>query len=214
VPTATRHSVTALLVGLACTLAGCLAGKSAPPVSCYLDAQALSGYVQRVALLPLASETAYPAVAEGMTTAMFRALQGKQLFHVTLASAADAGALDFQRPFSLKDLARLRQATGADAILVGTVRSFQPYPRMHLGLYMRLLDLRDSRVIWAVDHLWDATDKDTQERMEKYFHEQCGEHWEPLRWRLATVGPSVMQQFVAYEAVGTLPTPDLRGARR
>jgi hypothetical protein len=156
----------------------------------------------------MTSDTAYPAVAEGMTTALFQALQAKQLFHVTLASAPDAGSLDLQKPFSLKDLARLRQATGADAVLVGTVRSFDPYPRMHLGLYLRLLDLRDSRVIWAVDHLWDATDKATQKRMEKYFSEQSGDRWEPLQWRLATIGPAVMQQFAAYEAVATLSSPD------
>ena len=212
-PTAAKQGVTVLLAGLTCILAGCLHKGEAPHVGYYLDAQALTGYVQRVVMLPMTSDTAYPAVAEGMTTAMFQALQGKQLFHVTLAPAPEAGSLDLQKPFSLKDLARLRQATGADAVLVGTVRSFHPYPRMNLGLYLRLLDLRDSRVIWAVDHLWDATDKATQERMEEYFSEQSGDRWEPLQWRLATVGPAVMQQFIAYEAAGTLPSPNSNGAR-
>ncbi|MCX5682445.1 MAG: hypothetical protein NT049_02015 [Planctomycetota bacterium] len=208
-PPIAKYGAAALIAGLACILTGCFCNKAESPVRCFLDAQAL-GHAQRVVLLPLASDTAYPAVAEGMTNALFQALQAKQLFHVTLAAETDA-ALDFQKPFSLKDLARLRQATGADAVIVGTVRSFDPYPRMHLGLYVRLLDLRDSRVIWAVDHLWDATDKATQSRMEKYFSEQSGDRWEPLHWRLATVGPAVMQQFAAYEAVATLSPPDKKG---
>lgn len=212
-PTAARQGAAALVAGLACVLAGCLHKETPPPVGHYVDAQALTGYVQRVVLLPLTSDTAYPAVADGMTTALFQALQGKQLFHVTLAPAPEACPLDLQKPLSLKDLARLRQATGADAVLIGTVRSFDPYPRMHLGLDIRLLDLRDSRVLWAVDHLWDATDKVTQRRMEQYFSEQSGDRWEPLQWRLATVGPAVMQQFVAYEAVGTLPSPGSKGER-
>jgi hypothetical protein len=199
---------------MACILAGCLHKDAVSPVGHYLDAGALQGHVQRVALLPLAGETAYPAVAEGMTTALLQAIQARQLFHVTLSPATESCQVDLQRPFSLKDLARLRQATGADAVIVGAVKSFDPYPRMHLGLNVRLLDLRDSRVIWAVDHLWDATDKATQKRMEEYFREQCGERWEPLQWRLATVGPAVMQQFVAYEAAGTLSAPDSQATGR
>jgi hypothetical protein len=178
-------------------------------VGYYLDRQMLPGRVHNVVFLPLANDTGYPPVSEGTTTALFQAIQGRQLFYITLAqlpeTPADGNPVDVRKAFTLKDLAQMRQSFGSDAVLIGTVTQFHPYPRMQLGLYLRLVDLRDSRIIWSVDHVWDATDKATQTRMEAYFHDQRGTGFDPITWRLTAVSPAEFEQFVAYEIVGTLP---------
>ena len=68
-----------------------------------------------------------------------------------------------------------------------------------------MVDLRDSRVLWAVDHVWDATDQETQRRIAHYFTEHKGEGYDPLNWQLTTVSPAVFQQFIAFEVASTLP---------
>jgi hypothetical protein len=144
-----------------------------------------------------------------MTSALFQAVQARQLFHLQVLPPADPATgeplLDGRRDFTLNDLSRLRQTLGCDAVLVGAASEFQQYPRMRIGLYLRLVDLRDSRVLWAVDHVWDTTDQATQKRIEHYFSQQKGQGFEPLEWRLTTISPGFFQQFVAFETAQTLP---------
>jgi hypothetical protein len=199
-----------LLACVAAGLLGCTRSKAAPPgPGCYLDREAMTERIQRVLLMPLADEANCPTAAEGMTAALFSRLQDRQLFHVTMPPPADPSsqepAIDPRRLLALKDLMRLRQASNCDAVFVGTVNLSGAYPRMQIGLSMRLVDLRDSRVLWAIENLWDAADRTTQARMADYFRRQRGPDYEPLDWRIAMVSPAAFQQFVAYEVTDTLP---------
>jgi hypothetical protein len=200
----------ALALGMAALLPGCWKDKRhESPVGYYLDAPALLSSVRSAVFIPLKNETSYPPAADGMTAALVPAIQGKQLFHVEVLPvrdpATEGAVFDGRRPFTLKELAHLRQTLGCDAVLVGAVSQFQAYPRMRIALYLKLLDLRDSRVLWAVEHTWDATDQETQERLEHYFAKEKANEYEPVQWRLGLVSPAVFQQFVAQEAAETLP---------
>ncbi len=165
--------------------------------------------VQRVALLPLTNETDHPGTELGLTEELFQAVQACRLFHVLPVPADAARAADLPNvgtaPMTLTDLARLRSTLGADAVLAGAVTRWQPYPRMQMGLYLRLVDLRTGRVLWAVDHVWDATDEHTQRRLRRFFCREAGEGTEPFGWELGTVSPRAFQKFVAHEATETLP---------
>jgi TolB-like protein len=180
-------------------------------IPCYIDHDMLPGRVQSTSIIPLANDTTYPSVSDGMTTSLYAALLGRQLFNVTVVPPADAstevGGADPHRSLTLKDLARMRQALGSDVVLIGTVGHFQPYPRMQIGVSLRMVDLRDGRVIWAINHVWDSTDKATQQRIEKYFQRMRGKDYDPIEWRLATVSPATFQEFVAWEMATTLPGP-------
>jgi len=171
--------------------------------------------LRRVVLLPLANETDQPGAELGLSEELFRAVQGSRLFHVCPVRAEDPGAAGLPAvgsgPFTLQDLARLRRALGADAVLAGALTRWQPYPRMQTGLYLRLVDLRDGRVLWAVDHVWDATNEHTQRRVRRFFERNMGTGTAPFGWELGTVSPRAFQKFVAHEVVETLPS---RAGRR
>ena len=209
IPAAMRIAM-ALGMVAATLAAGCHRETARAKVGAFVDSQGILSRVHSVAFMPLRNETNYLAVVDAATASVFQAVQARQLFHIEVVPAADPAAADptpagGRRVFTLKELARLRQAFGCDAILVGAVNQFHPYPQMRMGIYLRLIDLRDGSVLWAVDHIWDATDQETQERMECYFSKERGEGYDPLQWRVTTVSPAAFRQFVAYEVADTLP---------
>jgi len=165
--------------------------------------------VRRVAVLPLVNETDHPGTEAGLTEELFQAVQGRRLFHVRPVppDGPEASALPAagSRPFVLEELAALRRTLGADAVLAGAVTRWQPYPRMQTGLYLRLVDLRNGRVLWAVDHVWDATDEHTQRRIRRFFGREVGQGADPFGWELGTVSPRAFQKFIASEVIETLP---------
>ena len=166
--------------------------------------------VQRVAMLPLVNESDHPGTETGLSDELFRAVQACQLFHVRPMDpqAPDAEPLPAigTKPLTLTDLARLRRALGTDAVLAGAVTRWQPYPRMQTGLYLRLVDLRSGEVLWAVDHVWDATDEHTQCRLRRFFEREMGTGSDPFGWELGTVSPRAFQKFIAHEVTETLPS--------
>ena len=76
---------------------------------------------------------------------------------------------DPTRLYTLEQLMAARKLLGADAMLMGTVTSYSPYPRMAMGLQMKLVDLRTGQTVWAIEQIWDTADKSTQERIKKIF---------------------------------------------
>ena len=190
-------------------LAGC-GGEPANRLGYYTAPRRDLVRVHRVAMLPLANESDHPGTEAGLSEELFRAVQGCQLFHVrpmdSEAPAAETLPAVGTRPLTLADLQRLRQALGTDAVLAGAVTRWQPYPRMQTGLYLRLVDLRSGEVLWAVDHVWDATDEHTQARLRRFFARRMGAGTDPFGWELGTVSPRAFQKFIAHEVVETLPS--------
>ena len=92
---------------------------------------------------------------------------------------------------------------GVDAILVGTVTSYKPYPHMAVGLKMKLIDLRDGRAVWAIEQVWDTADRVTEERIEKYFERQMRSGFSPLGEQLAVLSSINFIRFVTYDVAGT-----------
>ena len=80
-------------------------------------------------------------------------------------------------------------------------------PRMQIGLYLQLLDLRRGRLVWGLDHTWDTTDRATEQRIKAFFRSRMRDGYGPLDWRMAVTSPKVFQKFVACEVAETL-TPD------
>jgi TolB-like protein len=169
-------------------------------------------------MLPLANESDHPGTETGLSEELFRAVQRCRLFHVRPVDPESPAAAALppvgSAPLTLGDLLRLRQALGTDAVLAGTVTRWQPYPRMQTGLYLRLVDLRSGQVLWAVDHVWDATDEHTQRRLQRFFACRMGDGNDPFGWELGTVSPRTFQKFVAHEVAETLPPAAPRGRER
>jgi hypothetical protein len=189
--------------------AGCGEEPGPPRLNFHLRSRAELERVRRVVLMNLSDEAAQPDIAAGMTGALYRALQDRRLFHVELLRGGHPAESLLQKgpqgPYSLEELADIRDALQCDAVLVGSLTAFQPYPRMQIGLVLRLLDLRSAKAVWSVDLVWDARDKDVQAALRRYFRDYVGREYQPLDWQIGTISPDAFEKFVAHEVVRTLP---------
>ena len=204
-----------------CCLLMLLAGCAKPPrIGYYLSSPRSLWRIRRVVFVQLNAPDGYPRVAEETTDALFRALQDKQLFHLDVIDRTDPACQDLplesREAYTIEQLSAMRKSLGCDAILFGTVTGFQAYPRRRLGLYMRLLDLKDGRLVWAVDHNWDTTDKATERRIRRHVSSEMRSGYNPVRWRMGLLSPKSFQKFVAHEVTETLPErpPPGRGRAR
>ncbi len=204
---------TRLLLALVAILAGGCA-KEAVPVPARIGHHLRSDKsvlrLHRAVFITMNDRKGTPQIAEGMTNALIGAIQRRQLFHIDVLSPTDPACeglpLDQRRGLSMKQLAQLREALKCDAVILGAVSHWQTYPRMQIGIYLRLLDLRNGLPVWVVDHIWDSTDKQTEARIREFFQKEMRSGYDPAQWRLALMSPKVFQKFVAYETANTLPS--------
>jgi hypothetical protein len=202
----------AALAGL-CLALGCRGpcAKGRPRVNYYLSSRQELQRVPRVVFVELYEDQGYPKVARDMTDALFKAVQARNLFHLDLVSAADPACrdlpLDGSDGLTMEQLAQIRQALHCDAVLTGKMSHFRPHPRMQIALYLRLLNLRDGKLIWGVGDTWDSTDLQTEGRIREYYDQQVGTGYDPAQWRLVRMSPLMFEKFVAQEVACTLDAP-------
>jgi len=176
--------------------------------------------LKRVVFVVLQNRQGTPRIAHGTTEAVARAIQRRGLFHIDVVAETDPICRDVplytRGAYSMKQLAEIRSALECDAVLFGSITQFQPYPRMQIGLYLRLLDLRQGKLVWGIDHTWDTTDRQTEDRIRRFHGEYMRDGYGPAEHRITLMSPRMFQEFVAHEAVGTLPsrTPTPEGDKR
>jgi len=164
--------------------------------------------IRTVCLVELHNNTTYPQISSDVTDSFYQTLQKKQLFSLSLLRQTDTTwrNLEIQpgSAYTLEQLLASRKMLGVDAILVGTVTSYTPYPHMAMGLQLKLVDLRDGQTVWAVEQIWDAADKTTEERIKKYFEQQLRSGFSPLGGQLAALSSINFIRFVTYDATEAL----------
>ncbi len=164
--------------------------------------------IGRVALISLANESSYPQISADITEALFQALQKKQVFGLTTVHQDDPAWRSMQLnpndAYTLDQLVAMRKTLKCNAVLIGTITEFKPYPHMVIGLRLKLLDLRDGQLVWALEQIWDTADKTTEKRIKKYFQEQLRAGYAPLNEQLATISSLNFIKFVAYEVSTTI----------
>jgi len=180
-----------------------------PKVGYYLAPTEELDRVRKVTIVSLSAPKDNETVAEGMTSALFQTVQGRRLFQLDVIDSNDTAwremDIDVQQPLTPAQYAALRKAYRCDAILLGTIQEFQPYPRMRMSMRLQLLDLRKGKLLWGIDHVWDTTDQATEYRIRSYFSGHETNQFAPIEWHLATVSPRAFEKFVAYEIAQTLP---------
>jgi hypothetical protein len=164
--------------------------------------------IRTVCLVELHNNATYPQISGDVTDSLYQTLQKKQLFSLSLLRQTDTAwkTLEIQpgSPYTLEQLLAARKMLGVDAALVGTVTSYTPYPHMAMGLQLKLIDLRDGQVVWAVEQIWDTADKATEERIKKYFEKQLRSGFSPLGEQLAAISSINFVRFVTYDATEAL----------
>jgi hypothetical protein len=164
----------------------------------------------RVILVELDNPTTYPEISRDVTKALFLQLQKKQVFSLTTVGRDDPtwpalqGSLE--SPQSMKALLTIRENTKCSGLLVGTITEYRPYPRLAVGLRLKLLDLTDGQLLWGVEQVWDSTDRNVLKRIKVYFRKEVrsGSGTDPLPQELVAVSPLEFVKFAAYEVAQTL----------
>jgi hypothetical protein len=207
---ASRKSWGIILLLLAVLFSGCRTHSASDPVSgyYYLNPNKKLTDVGRVAIIELDNDSSYPQISTDITGSLYQALQKKHVFGLTLVRQNDPSwrSLQLQQDstYTLEQIMAIREALKCDGILLGTVTEFRPYPHMAVGLRLKLLDLRDGQLMWALEQVWDSADKTTEKRIKSYFKSEKRSGFAPLHEDLAAVSPLEFIKFISYEVAGTL----------
>ena len=189
---------------------GCETPRNTMPESnyYYLNPRKKLSSIGRAVIIELKNESSYTKISTDVTETLFQALQKKQVFGLTVVRRNDPSwrslRLEGDSTFDLNEILTIRETLKCDGLLIGTITEFRPYPHMAIGLRLKLLDLTDGQLIWALEQVWDSTDKITQERIKSYYKSRKGSGHAPLHEQLASMSPLEFIKFVSYEVAETL----------
>jgi hypothetical protein len=165
--------------------------------------------IGRVAFVELSEENRGGAVAADTTDELAVAMRDNRLFAINVIRSSDPqyASIPADNPGGLtfEQIAQLHKDLDCDAILMGAITTYQPYPHMRMGLQLKLVDLRSGQLVWAIDQVWDTSEARLEERLKKFFGTHMRKDYEPLGWRLALTSPRAFEKFVAWDAASTLP---------
>lgn len=174
----------------------------------YLDPGKDLRTLGRVALVELNNLSSYPQIAPELTNALYLATQKEQLFGLVTINRDSPVWRDLQQSLdsiqAMRQLQTLRETLQCNALLLGTITQYQPYPRMVLAVRLKMIDLTDGQLVWALEQVWDAADRNVQRRVEKYYRHQLRSEHTPLNEELVVVSSLNFFRFVAHETAATL----------
>lgn len=192
-------------------LSGCITYYSGSAPSAdhyYINPNKSLSTVGRVVIVGLDNNSSYPEISGDVTEKLYQALQKKQIFGLTVVRQDEplwrSLQVDLDSKYTLDQIIAIHETLKCDALLLGTITEFRPYPHMIIGLRLRMLDLRDGQLLWALEQVWDSADKTTEYRIKEYFRSQKRSGYAPLQERLASVSSLEFIKFVSYEVAETL----------
>jgi hypothetical protein len=199
-----------LFLGLTFILTGCGIEKICEPApTCYyVNPHKNLNAVGRVALIELTNDSSYPHISADVTEALFEAIQKKQKFGLTVIRQNDplwrSLHLEMNATYTFEELSTMRNTLKSDAVLFGSVTGYKPYPHMFIALRLKLIDLSDGQLLWAIEQVWDTADKTTQNNIKSFYDHNILPGCDSLEEKLGTVSSLKFIKFVACEAAETL----------
>ena len=174
----------------------------------YIDRDKDLRSIGRVAIVEMENDSPYPQISADVTETLFEELQKKQVFGLSIVRHNNPAWRSLQLPpdppFNPEQLLSIRKVLGCNAVLIGTVTQYQPYPHMTIGLRLKIVDLTDGQLLWALEQVWDCADKTTESRIRRYLRYQKHSAYGSLREQLVSVSPTKFIKFVGYEVAATL----------
>lgn len=187
-----------------------------PPFAIYRAPDFPWEAVSRVAILPLANESAYFQAGEDI----------QRLLHSSFQQLGRCEAVPIPSPilarlvrqmretgrFDEGELIHLARCTGAQVILAGTLTHYSPYLRPRIGLSLQAISPELGRVVASVDGVWDATAHPVAGRARLFYSPQktlaekvcdriVGTIDDSFACDLVLESPHLYGQFVCSEAV-------------
>lgn len=177
----------------------------------YINPQSDFPSIGRVVVLECDNSSDYPRLSLDFAQATSQELRKKHLFNVSVLEKSDPSwkRLDLDSAsYGLDEMSQMRKELNCDAVIIGKITEYQPYPHMLVGVNMRMIDLRGGMVVWGMEQLWDSTDRQLERRMKVYYSRQMPDIYKPMDWSLLITSPTLFNKFVAYEIALTLPRSD------
>ena len=205
-------SKTLLILLILAFLPGCMIIRPASyePSQYYINPRADFSGIGRVVVFEIEDLSNSAELGKNLTEMLTESARKRHLFGVSSLFCSDPAwrSLDLNdsSSYSLEKLSSIQEQLNADAIVFGCITQHYPYPQMLTGLHLKMVDLRDGRLLWAIEQVWDSTDKSVERRMEEFFERQMRSGYEPMNWQLLVTSPRAFNKFVAYEVARTLPS--------
>ena len=131
--------------------------------------------IGRIAIVELQNDSSYTDTSNDITDNLFQALQKRQVFGLTIVRQRDplwkSLQLEPDTTYSLEQMAAIRQTLKCDGVLIGTITDYKPYPHTTIGLRLKLIDLTEGELLWALEQVWSSSDKITEKKIRKYLKE-------------------------------------------
>ena len=174
--------------------------------------------VQRVVLMPLANQTAYPKATEELQANLAAELQRSGRFDIVVATRDDPGARaqDIFRggQFDELELLRVAREYQAQAVLFGNLTQYHPYSPPRVGLSLLMVSPAEGVAIASSDGVWDAREATTAAQAQTFYKQT-------LEWPQSLMGanrvlesPDVYQRFVCQQVAATLGPPVSGGVQQ
>jgi hypothetical protein len=182
---------------------------SAEPAKCYyVNPGKKISSIGRVAIVELQNESLYPQISAEVSEALYNQLQKKQVVGLSVIHKSDPQWKVLQLPplppYDLQQLSDIRKSLKCDAILVGTVTEYKPYPHLAVGLRLKMIDLSDGQLVWGYEQVWDSADRFCQQKAEEYYRSEKSTDFRLLRKTLVTASSIEFLKFVSFEVSQTL----------
>lgn len=173
--------------------------------------------MRRVAMLPLSAEPADSEMVSGRQSlepilqSEFDRLNTFEVIRVTPEQmrhiAGKAEWASFEK-LPMNFLSSVKQETGCDAVLFSRLTRYHAYPPMAIGWNLKLVDLTDGQVWWAVDELFDLADAHVVTALRRYELEHQKYYQANPKLadsRTALISPRRFATYTAAAMFSTLP---------
>lgn len=202
-----RHS---LLFVAAAMLAGCQLERplTTKAINCYLAEPNDLANVRRIMVLPFAQEAGVQADCEKVRDVFVAELQKLRRFEV-VPLPSDAREDDVLNSsirrgrLSTEAMVRLCDRYALDGLLVGSITAWRAYQPPHLGLRTQLISVHSGATVWAVDAIYDSSDRTTVRDLRHYAENAQQADGSLHDWEMNLLSPTRFTTYVAHRFVGT-----------
>ena len=165
----TKWALSAAAMAAMLFLNGCSCLKPAPPADVDNVYRAPGKmHASRVAVLPISVSPGDWQAADsaiGLQSVLRSELAKIQRFEIAAVTAEElqlwTGRATWRADEMLPDhfLAKLHRETGCDAVLFTHLGSYQPYEPIVIGWTIKLVDVNNAAILWAVDEIFDGAER-------------------------------------------------------